>query len=71
MLVSQTAIKQDEWFLKPKPKRNAKYRLFCFPYAGGNISTYYHQARSGQARSGQALNYFNRYTDEEALIALL
>lgn len=34
------------WFLRPKPVTNPKFRLFCFPYAGGAASIY-HQWPSG------------------------
>ncbi|MFZ8201844.1 thioesterase II family protein [Alteromonas portus] len=30
----------NNWFVKPKLNECAKMRLFCFPYAGGNASTY-------------------------------
>lgn len=31
---------QNKWFIIPKPNVNADLRLICFPYAGGNASTY-------------------------------
>lgn len=30
----------NAWFNIPHPKQNARLRLFCFPYAGGNCNTY-------------------------------
>lgn len=33
-------MSQKGWFIRPRPKAAAKLRLFCFPYAGGGISTY-------------------------------
>ncbi|TQV87406.1 thioesterase II family protein [Aliikangiella coralliicola] len=30
----------SNWFLRPRPRPNAKIKLLCFPYAGGNASTY-------------------------------
>ncbi|MFT6835288.1 MAG: medium-chain acyl-[acyl-carrier-protein] hydrolase [Francisellaceae bacterium] len=31
----------NKWFVIPKPNSKAKLRIFCFPYAGGNISSFY------------------------------
>lgn len=31
---------KSSWFVIPKPRPQAQLRLFCFPYAGGNTSTY-------------------------------
>jgi len=31
---------KNKLFTIPKPNKSAKYRLFCFPYAGGSASTY-------------------------------
>ncbi len=31
---------KSRWFIKPKPNPRADVRLICFPYAGGNASTY-------------------------------
>lgn len=31
----------DNWFKIPRPVRNPKLRLFCFPYAGGSAITYF------------------------------
>jgi medium-chain acyl-[acyl-carrier-protein] hydrolase len=30
-----------KWFVIPKPNPKAKLRIFCFPYAGGNVTTFY------------------------------
>ncbi|MBE0361869.1 hypothetical protein PULV_a4277 [Pseudoalteromonas ulvae UL12] len=30
----------NKWFIKPRNNNNVTLRLFCFPYAGGNASTY-------------------------------
>ncbi len=30
----------SKWFLVPRPKPLAEYRLFCFPYAGGSATAY-------------------------------
>ena len=31
----------NKWFCIPRPVKQPKLRLFCFPYAGGNATTYY------------------------------
>ncbi|EGM76589.1 Putative thioesterase involved in non-ribosomal peptide biosynthesis [Rheinheimera sp. A13L] len=31
----------NRWFCIPRPVRQPKLRLFCFPYAGGSATTYY------------------------------
>lgn len=31
----------NKWFCIPRPVRQPKLRLFCFPYAGGSAATYY------------------------------
>ncbi len=31
---------QQKWFIVPRPRPKADLRLICFPYAGGNASTY-------------------------------
>lgn len=31
----------DRWFIRPKPKPDARLRLFCFPHAGGGSVTFY------------------------------
>ncbi|MBL8299384.1 MAG: thioesterase [Rhodanobacteraceae bacterium] len=33
-------FRSSKWFLVTKPKPDAKYRLFCFPYAGGSATAY-------------------------------
>ena len=33
-------IHRSKWFLISRPKPLARYRLFCFPYAGGSASAY-------------------------------
>lgn len=33
-------LRTSKWFLITKPKPRAKYRLFCFPYAGGSATAY-------------------------------
>ncbi len=36
-------LHSSKWILRPKPQREAKLRLFCFPYAGSSgIVTYKH-----------------------------
>jgi len=30
----------EDWFMFPKPNKNAKLRIFCFPYAGAGASIY-------------------------------
>src|SRR5437763_16508873 len=35
----------SEWFSIPVRQRDARVRLFCFPFAGGGASTYYAWAR--------------------------
>ncbi len=30
----------DPWILRPHPRRRARLRLFCFPYAGGSASLF-------------------------------
>jgi medium-chain acyl-[acyl-carrier-protein] hydrolase len=31
---------KSKWFVVPKPRSSARLRVFCFPYAAGNASTY-------------------------------
>lgn len=31
---------KSKWFVVPRPNAQARIRLFCFPYAAGNASTY-------------------------------
>jgi surfactin synthase thioesterase subunit len=31
----------NKWFVIPKPNPKAKLRIFCFPYAGGNVASFY------------------------------
>ncbi|OEE65941.1 hypothetical protein A1OO_09025 [Enterovibrio norvegicus FF-33] len=33
-------MKNSDWFVIPAPNAQAKMRLFCFPYAGGNAATF-------------------------------
>jgi medium-chain acyl-[acyl-carrier-protein] hydrolase len=33
-------VGRSKWFLVTRPKPQATYRLFCFPYAGGSASIY-------------------------------
>ncbi|HEY8023848.1 MAG TPA: thioesterase domain-containing protein [Burkholderiaceae bacterium] len=33
-------MQKSKWFLIRKPKPNARFRLFCFPYAGGSAASY-------------------------------
>ncbi|WJG11197.1 alpha/beta fold hydrolase [Aliiglaciecola sp. LCG003] len=33
-------MSESQWLLKPEKKKNAKLKLFCFSYAGGNGSTF-------------------------------
>ncbi|WP_042144954.1 MULTISPECIES: thioesterase II family protein [unclassified Pseudoalteromonas] len=33
-------MKNSNWFVIPQPKLNATMRLFCFPFAGGNASSF-------------------------------
>ena len=35
------SLLSSSWFLVPKPNPQAKFRLFCFPYAGGTAEIYY------------------------------
>lgn len=35
-----TRTKRSKWFLISRPKPLARYRLFCFPYAGGSASAF-------------------------------
>lgn len=37
---SPSDITKDKWFQVPQPVGNARARLFCFSYAGGNASAY-------------------------------
>ena len=39
-LNSTQASESSKWFFIQKPKPEAKLRLFCFPYAGGNTSIF-------------------------------
>lgn len=32
----------DRWVLRPKPRPDARWRLFCLPYAGGGASIFHH-----------------------------
>lgn len=36
----------NEWIIYPRPNPHAYLRLFCFPYAGGGISTFHSWARA-------------------------
>lgn len=31
---------ENRWIVRPKPKKNAKMRIFCLPYAGGSPSVF-------------------------------
>src|SRR5262245_31979426 len=33
-------MSSNPWFYTPQPRPHARLRLFCFPYAGGGVSTY-------------------------------
>lgn len=33
-------MNSSKWFLVSRPKKEAEYRLFCFPYAGGSATVY-------------------------------
>lgn len=33
-------VKESAWFVVPRPVREPRARLFCFPYAGGSASTF-------------------------------
>lgn len=35
-----TDMQKSKWFLIRKPKPDAAFRLFCFPYAGGSAASY-------------------------------
>ena len=35
-------MNKTKWIIFPRPNRDAQMRLFCFSFAGGNASTYYH-----------------------------
>lgn len=35
-------MSKNNWFLIPQARPNAKMRIICFPYAGGNTSTFSH-----------------------------
>ena len=37
-------MSKNNWFLTPQARPNAKMRIICFPYAGGNASTFSHWA---------------------------
>jgi surfactin synthase thioesterase subunit len=38
--MSITTTHASKWFLVTRPKPRARYRLFCFPYAGGSATAY-------------------------------
>ena len=38
--MQRQSTKNSRWFVVPKSNPEAVIRLFCFPYAGGNASTY-------------------------------
>ncbi len=33
--------KKNNWFIIPRPRPDARLRLFCFPYAGGSATAYW------------------------------
>jgi medium-chain acyl-[acyl-carrier-protein] hydrolase len=37
-------LSKNNWFLTPQARPKAKMRIICFPYAGGNTSTFSHWA---------------------------
>ncbi len=37
---SMRRMHRSKWFLISRPKPHARYRLFCFPYAGGSASAF-------------------------------
>lgn len=37
---SSTETIDSDWFVIPKPRPHAQWRLFCLPYAGGSANTY-------------------------------
>jgi len=40
-------VNNNKWIIRPNPKKNAKLRLFCFPYAGSSsVVTYRHFVES-------------------------
>lgn len=41
MLSSKTRRDVDPWVAAPRPKPQARIRLFCFPYAGGSSAIYH------------------------------
>ncbi|HGY55859.1 MAG TPA: thioesterase [Caldithrix abyssi] len=36
----ETVLKRDSWVTIPKPQANARLRLFCLPFAGGNSTAF-------------------------------
>src|SRR5438105_14018756 len=40
MAARQDAAARNSWFLVPRRVRQPRLRLFCFPFAGGSVSTF-------------------------------